>query len=137
MREIKYRAWDERFNKWAYGTDNHVEEKKTHSHTYNQGRFFINLREGLFGTEKVYQYTGLKDKKGYEIYESDLGYAFDVKDTPLEIIFRNGSFGYMTGGKYSYFVSIAGNTNISFNGDNCMDIEVIGNIYENPELLEA
>ena len=70
--------------------------------------------------DPIMQYTGLKDSKGVEIYEGDIikylsSYYGIVK-------FYNGSF-------------VRGNDNgyADIDGENS---EVIGNIYENPELLK-
>lgn len=71
---------------------------------------------------ELMQFTGLHDKNGREIYEGDI---VEVKfndgggyDNPVEVSFENGSF--WVGMGYLNDVKI---------------IEVIGNIYENPELL--
>jgi hypothetical protein len=74
----------------------------------------------------IMQYTGLKDKNGVEIYEGDIiKYAYHdytVVVKPLEH------------GRYSAFWDFSDFLDPS---DNELGAEVIGNIYENPELLEA
>lgn len=71
----------------------------------------------------VGQFTGLTDKNGKEIYEGDL-----VRDqhTVFEIIWRKGGF---------YFKRISGCYQSPYFGDNCSRMEIIGNIYSKPELL--
>lgn len=73
----------------------------------------------------VMQYTGLKDKNGKEIYEGDI-----VKYKRI-----NGSFDY---GEIQYN-GCAFDINNSWNLQvfASRGIEVIGNIYEKPELLEG
>jgi len=72
----------------------------------------------------VMQYTGLKDKNGKEIYDGDIVTALIHNEDPFthQIIWRAGILWF---GNWNWieFQSI-------FRG-----IEVVGNIYENPELL--
>ena len=68
------------------------------------------------------QFTGLKDKNGKEIFESDL--LKDERDKILEVCWGEGEW---LAGK------LALNANNFFEGK-CGFIEIIGNIYENPEL---
>lgn len=70
------------------------------------------------------QSTGLKDKNGVEIFEGDIGWD-DHLEVHGQVIFENGAF------KYEW-------ENISedlFEATD--DIEIVGNIHENPELLEG
>ena len=75
--------------------------------------------------ETVGQYTGLKDKNGKEIYEGDVVWC------------RAGEH---SSGVWEYeerFVAEYGWTQSMLEMSMCDEIEVIGNIYDNPELLEV
>ncbi len=128
MREIKFRAWDERCNKMMYPDKD------------NPSWVVLKHKE-MFDILKLMQFTGLKDKNEKEIYEGDIvkfpsnlnifveiEYSNDKKTIPKEIIsevkFEEGAFYF----KWMYGYE---GKEVSFN-----QTEVIGNIYENPELLE-
>lgn len=125
MREIKFRAWDKGAysNKMIYDIQNEFEER-------------INLGMDSFGhylnkdSFEVMQYTGLKDCKGKEIYEGDIlqvdkKYSGDFQ--PIITVFHNGCFKGQAYHKLTEPFIL--NTPITTS-------EVIGNIYENPELLK-
>ena len=79
----------------------------------------------------VGQYTGMKDKNGKRIFEGDIAKVLQGKDKDIAYVgFENGAFMLYpkTGNIYertlwSYWY-------------NDWDVEVIGNITDNPELLE-
>ena len=86
---------------------------------------------GSIGLEdcELLQYTGLKDKRGKEIYEGDILKCPQPLDDNL---FEVGHV-YWCSDSAGYYVE----TNLSNDELSAFtDGEVIGNIYENPELLK-
>ena len=72
----------------------------------------------------VIQYTGLKDKNGEEIYEGDI---VDINGANAEVCYYSGSpmvKAYFVNHPYSYLATF-----------DEVDVEIVGNIYENPDLL--
>jgi len=88
----------------------------------------------------VMQYTGLKDKNGKEIYEGDIVH---MREEVHEIVFGkigyDGNWNGLTGfGFMDKTENDEGESFLELNYyDDPKEIEVIGNIYEHPELLEA
>ena len=74
--------------------------------------------------QTVGQFTGLNDKYGKEIYEGDIVKAFEKN---YEVVFNQTESGLSV--NYGY--------PDKHNGPTPYWVEVIGNIHENPELLEA
>lgn len=130
MREIKFRAWFE--------NDNHVEmlyEDKT-------GDVFQWQREGQ--PIKIMQYTGLKDKNGKKIYEEDILLSQAYSTRPYSQFAKSKRFKVVVkylidkkGGKSGFTTrEIEKRKNYRYGQWGAFfDCEVIGNIYENPELL--
>ena len=124
-REIKFRVWDklaERFTRCDEGYQGH--------YVLSLKGEFHNLQNGSGGDECiVQQYTGLKDKNGVEIYEGDIVKAtsdqYENENFVGKVIFDLGQF----------LTCIHKNDIRGIWGED--DIEVIGNIFENSELLKA
>lgn len=106
MREIRFRAWNKEKKEIVY-------------------RFFsIDNTNGLCWYQNpmenlpyiLMQYTGLKDKNGKEIYEGDIVYSTYYRhNIEIEDIFT----------MYKWF-----------DYPESEEFEIIGNIYENPELIK-
>lgn len=123
MREIEFRAKDE-YGNWIYGllTGN--------KYNLNEYAIFTQPYHGIYPIEKetIGQYTGLKDKNGVKIFEGDI-----VKIG--KILWKVEWFDDFCEFRLS---NVSNESNKSFlNYYMCKyDLEVIGNIYDNPELLE-
>lgn len=133
-REIKFRAWDKVYECYLYDVQNAydtlsgcVKDENGEDAGYDEECF-----AGFLDNDKyvVEQYTGLHDKNGQSIYEGDV----------LDIGLRNQD-GKPVIAPVSYEKYAAGY--VLDNGGNGIwqrlteDCEVIGNIFENPELLEG
>lgn len=124
MREIKFRAWDK----------------------YEKDMFFVNTyfweESGLGGSEnfnsysgyELMQWTGLLDKNGVEIYEGDIVVHHEVgKVGPetKEVMWSEKDSGFII---ESIYLCSVGIFTCGKYGPN--SLEVIGNKFENPELLK-
>ena len=81
----------------------------------------------------VGQYTGLKDKNGKEIFEGDIVFAIATYDCAnTVVVWDDGGFVLVPCKYYKNYISRCGYKDIRF-----LDKEVVGNIHDNPELLEV
>ena len=130
MREHKYRAWDKKEKRWL-GVNlqmSVVDGLLWWQYGYGCEILSAEERENI----ELVQYTGLKDKNGKEIYEGDI-----IKDIENWI-------GIVEWNKKDCFFNI--NYPIqketmmfddAFDSNPERNAEIIGNIYDNPELMEA
>lgn len=125
MREIKFRVWNRQSKEYITGNRVRVD---------GDGLLYIDriVVKSYFyppHTRKnpwfiVEQFTGLKDKNGTEIYEGDI--LIDDTGEPIEywvVKFSNGGFVGECAGVTEHLFELA-------------NLEVVGNVHENPELLE-
>lgn len=111
MREIKFRSW-------------YPLENRMMSHDEMSDMLDLSYGE-MFGEAEMkaiptMQFTGLKDKNGVEIYEGDIVCNEGFK----EKVYWDQFYGWVVSDE-----AMLGEVNFA-------SIKVIGNIYENPELLE-
>lgn len=141
MREIKFRIWCKQ----------NESMQRVSKIGFDEGKLWYVLDED-HETQPPYfeddddwvlmQYTGLKDKNGKEIYEGDIlryldsydcstesGYDFEEFLNVGQVIFNDDK------GRFD----ITNKSDISYDDwiESVSDCEIIGNIYENPELLEG
>jgi uncharacterized phage protein (TIGR01671 family) len=134
MREIKFRAWNNSSKEMEYFTSHKMGLQ------YRCGEFEVSSGWDSYGNptynednnnkHEIMEYTGLKDKNGKEIYEGDIYKSswdtnsivkWTKKDT-REVSGQGGSERVVTAGYVLGFLPD--------------EIEIIGNIHENPELLK-
>lgn len=127
MRELKFRAWSEehgrycdfvtldRDGQWLGWLEIWIENRKS----------FLTTTDII-----IEQYTGLKDKNDNEIYEGDLVSCGTIEGNPVGLVGFSTEFGCWE----------VLDPNHAFGGENftehyCNEMEVVGNIHENSELL--
>ncbi len=120
----KFRAWDKRSKEMWKVSTLHIEDEYADLFKKNIYENPLNDPSAKFGDVILMQSTGLKDKNGVESWEGDIGWDAHL-EVHGQVIFENGAF------KYEW-------DNISEDlFEVTDDIEIVGNIHENPELLEV
>lgn len=126
MRELKFRAWHETDKCWY--NPRFIEMNLL-------GQAMLRGAEGLFEivpASAVEQYTGLKDKNGKEIYEGDIlwwehfyGMTGENIETTAKVYWEEKDASFVVGDWFEPLGHLVDED----------EVEVIGNIHENPELL--
>lgn len=150
MREIKFRAktYEGRFypysepSKWVYGFITQFPNDFTWMHICPDYRLLVN-------SDTAGQFTGFYDKDGREIYEGDIVKNKEVGGYGLEVVGvvryyeEDCCFGIdtTTTDKFTKRVLFT-DGECSFNDGHCTikycnEYEVLGNIFDNPELLKS
>lgn len=117
-RDIKFRAWDDLVGKMLYNVN------INQGHPVKRGYQSFSKENTVYHSQPL-QYTGLKDKNGKEIYEGDI---LRIRLNPETIqnfkVVWNDGYRVIREDTFYYRLSQVSN-----------ECEIIGNIYENPELI--
>lgn len=141
-REIKFRGKRADGSSWVYGdlrqenSGNKVIMTNLSTWGDNGDNVDPYGEDVIVNPDTIGQFTGLKDKNGKEIYEGDIlmciGQRADNKGRKYyrKVVFDNGSF-CMTVPEYKMLSPLRDHI-----VDGKLGWEVIGNIYDNPELIK-
>ncbi len=125
-REIKFRAWDKKEQKMnivcRLGT------KGFSHHFWSNDPVICDNRQSDYVRYEFMQFTGLHDKYEKEIWEGDIVKFHAAMSQPISDVYWKNGF-YMRNWEHLELDSTF--------FKHCKMWEVIGNIYENPELLEG
>ncbi|MFA5422218.1 MAG: YopX family protein [Bacilli bacterium] len=120
MRDLKFRAWNKE-NKKMYIPECIVDGKA--------GEVIYGEIISISSEDTVMQYTGLKDMNGVGVFQGDILNLYNVFKTPMRM------------GVVKYDIARASNV-IYYKESNCgfdinafEHIEVVGNIFENPDMM--
>lgn len=112
-RVIKFRAWDKNTNTMRFPDGSKCAESN-------------GALVDWFEDEDLMQFTGVLDKNGKEIYEGDIIKSYDQIG---DVYFERGRFVVR-----GFYLTHLDEPSDAF-GEGLVTLEVIGSIYENPELL--
>jgi hypothetical protein len=129
MREILFRGKRKDNGEWVYGDYGRGIDGNTYIKTLwpvdetPDDNYEDNWTIYAVIPETVGQYTGLKDKNGVKIFEGDIVH-YDENEDPGAVEYLSAGFGI---GRWNlgFYISTTSDK----------DLEVIGNIHDNPELL--
>ena len=147
MRTIKFRAWDKEYEKMTYFDDedydyrpplvfrlDQVFKKDSNYDDYEDFEY-----NDITDSVEIMQYTGLRDENGKGIYEGDIiEFSYDMFVGNFDTFVAKGKVVFEEG---AFYVEVFENERTTDDeayllySINLDTIEVIGNIYENKELL--
>jgi len=137
MRTIKFRAQEIASNKWLYGDLRHHKDDVC---IFRQG----GMKGEQVKRETVGQFTGLTDEFDREVYEGDIIMLDGSPEMGARVVvFYEESFNIATRKEYDYLQQGAHPYLNDYAHMDCLNtwsnsglVRVVGNIYDNPELLE-
>lgn len=149
-REIKFRAWNTDKRRMSYQDGTNMQplilridgalalldkdSNDQYQYTYKDNLFITDEEGGNYHSEGfiLMQYTGLKDKNGKEIYEGDILLGRFVLDEVEDHIFLSLTEEEK---KTQSIMFVVEDIFYPYTNQIPEDLEVVGNTYENPELL--
>lgn len=140
MRELKFRAWDNLEKDYLNEEDmainnlNNIFIFEIYDKNDTDLWYTRLLPDPDNKRHVIEQYTGLKDKNGREIYEGDI---VSVRDSPVAVEDEKGVCYVAWSSVLAGFI-LKGSDAYKFDEQSLSDLKliIIGNIHENPELLE-
>ena len=133
MREILFRGKRVDNGGWVYGN---LIQRNIWGAVFPiiraEDKGYGNFKEWEVIPETVGQYTGLQDKNGSKIFDGDVVECTSTWDKAnMVVIFEDGEYRLVLCDKYKNYTSGRGYYSIG-----CFDKKVIGNIHDNPEVME-
>jgi len=132
-REIKFRVWDTSHHKemiYFKSGFSLNDENDTITFGVEQGNYVHGDHDFNGDRWDLMQYTGLKDKNGVEIYEGDI-----LQLKGFRWVVKWHDHGYWYGRNRTNGRDFSTHATITHHPRPFKDMEVIGNIHENPDLI--
>lgn len=147
-REIKFRAWQKNYKRMlkvsAIGFDDNgatfVRVDNGKSALPRSSVYYRGMKDWPLDALEIMQYTGLKDRDGKEIYEGDIVQfsEFDyngLDTTHIGVVAWSGASFSIWGSMDSEYFGPDGAFDLGWARAQDDEFEIMGNVYDNPELL--